>query len=162
MLALLGGAVGLLVHQSAKAMSQPVAGNEAFFNVPINLTAVTAAANPGFRPSQSYSTTESTDPQFLPADRDQNALMASIETHLSNMQTQYQTSMNEHFSNAGDSIVLPQVPNITVTLTNDHEPYSMAYVAQKNQSGLNAAGRMLRPSQPIQGTVMGGNQWANK
>jgi hypothetical protein len=179
-LALVGIGLGALAHYSSKAMDAPVPPqNFQYFNVPINVRATNAMANPGQAPTQSYNTGISTEPNYTPAGRDQDQLLDNMALQLSSNQQHYQQKMLQYWMNAGDNVVLPNANELVPILTNDLEVYSTAYVGRNNLKSVNAAGRLVRtgelptvgpsgraarfapaPAAPAAGTIMGAANWA--
>lgn len=164
-LAALGVGVGVLVHQTASAMAvKPVPpSNTNYFSQPINVKAALGIANPGQQPTQSYQTGEMTQPEFMPAGRDQNELIFAVESQISAEQQHYQRAMYKHFQNGGDKIVIPNNNEVVPILTHHSEPYAAAYVGRNNLKSANASARLLRGGGlPIPGAIMGDANWARK
>lgn len=181
-LALVGVGLGALAHLSKKAMEAPVPSqNLQYFNVPINVRATNAMANPGQAPTQSYDTGISTEPNYTPAGRDQDQLLDNMALQINANQKHYQQKMLQYWLNGGDNVVLPNANELVPILTNDLEVYSTAYVGRNNLKSVNAAGRLTRtselpavglgsgvrfgrfapaPGAPPAGTLMGAANWA--
>lgn len=150
--------MGVLVHQSMQKMNTPNPGaNYHFFDQPINVQAALGIANPGQQPRQSFQTGEMTQPEFMPANRDQNALLDGIQSALASQTKHYQMEMWKYWLNGGDHITIPNQQNISPILTHHSEPHSAVYWAQRNQKSRNASAHLMGTRT---GSQMGAANWA--